>query len=327
MKELYINKIHLNNFKKYVLKKEQENHLLKQKNEKKNNKIKSELLLNHSNEKKNLEEKSDININSRNILDKKINPKYNFRDYFIKLSKKNGNLTHKSSTIQQKENNGDGNLLLSSIQKKQFNINNLINISLSKLFLNNEYKNILKKRVNPYFHKKANCSINLDLRKDYMKNGAITPKNKRFLTPRYKIIKNKESKGKNIVGIRNSFFCENLSKILNDKNIEKENNKIYLFKKCKSPIDKIKKKIFHKFEEKNKSFIKDYSLYTRINNKFEKFKKLLNKQNGINDKKLSKLKLEQNMSDTNIKLGLVKLEGYEYRRNKKINNNSYNIFL
>ena len=140
MKELYINKIHLNNFKKYVLKKEQENLLLKQKNSKQNTKIKSELLLNHSYEKKNLDEKIDINNNSRNISDKKINPKYNFRDYFIKISKNNNNLTHKSSTIQQNENNGDGNLLLSSIQKRQFNINNIINLSLSKLFLN-KFKN------------------------------------------------------------------------------------------------------------------------------------------------------------------------------------------
>ena len=80
-------------------------------------------------------------------------------------------------------------------------------------------------------------------------------------------------------------------------------------------------------KKKNKSFIKNYSLYSRINNKYEKIQKQLKIQNNINSKILNKLKLEQNMSDINLKLGLAKLEGYEKRRNKKINNNSYNIFL
>ena len=332
MKELYINKIHLNNFKKYVLKKEQENNLLKfskkQKNLKNKINIKTKVLSNNSSENNIIDEKKiNVNNNSRNIFNKEINPKYNFREYFIKLSKKNRTLIHKSETVQQNENNRS--FLLSSFNKKHFNINNIINLSLSKLLHNKEYKKILEKRINPYFYKKENSSINLDLRKELIKNRIIS-NNKRFLTPKYIIRKNIELNNKKEIGSQNFFSCENLTNIIKDKNIDKKNNnfnKNNLLKRCKSSIDKIKKKIFNKFEKKNKSFIKNYSLYSRINNKYEKIQKQLKIQNNINSKILNKLKLEQNMSDINLKLGLVKLEGYEKRRNKKINNNSYNIFL
>ena len=256
-----------------------------------------------------------------------------FRDYFINLSKKNNSLikkykeNHKNNNSPIKNHNKSSFNILTSIKKSKFNINNIINTALFRILKNRTYKSFLIDRINPYYQKKEK-SINLHLRKD-INNISKTAKYKRVLSSGYIYEKSNNDKC-NKKEFGSSFSCGNITKNINDKYMDKEKckfNKFNLLKRCKSTVNRNKKKIFNKYDKKNKTFLKNYTLVSRINNKYEKLKNYLSIQSYINLKILNKLKLEQNMSNTNLKLGLVKLEGYETRRNKKINNNSYNIFL
>ena len=166
MKDFYINNIHLNNFKKYVLKKEQENHIVKLSKKYKNIKIKSKLsftlrnnrpefLLNHLDVKKD-EDKKNI-INRVNKIEKEIERKYNFRDYFINLSKKNNTLLNKFKENHKTSKSHNKSIfnILSTIKKTKFNINNIINSALFHIFNKKIYKIFLIDRINPYYQKKV----------------------------------------------------------------------------------------------------------------------------------------------------------------------------
>ena len=291
-------------------------------------KNKSNIPLTSKNKKFNL---FNINSNSQLIdnnikLEKNIsysdNKSYNqiFNHFFSENKYKDND-----KTLSIKINNKNKYIKNNLLNNKKSFINNFTNLLLIKLYKDKSYNNILTKRLNPYSHKEEQ-TLNLDLRKKISNNSV---KNKKKYIIKYNNDKsiNIDLSNKKYINIKRIKSKENKS----DKNIilKRKNNNTERLTRYKSCIIKNNKNNyqFNEYDLKNKNFLKNYNLYYKNCKKYEKLKLILNKQNNINKKILEKLKKEQNMSNLYLKIGLVNLEGYNAKKKKKLNNNSYNLFL
>lgn len=340
MKKTYLNEIHINNFKKYILNKENVKNSKKKKIPKRkgiNLSLKKSKLntltpsLIDTGRTKINEDKIAINsIDENSIMNL---GRLNFKKYAYSLYRKNKSIiTQRKKRLINDYNNSANDILSSSPPKRnRFNVNSAINSTLYYMYKKKMYPKVLIKRINPYINKEKERLMNLkiDLRK---KRNASTQINFGSGTVR----EMKHSRGDNDcktkslctnrreIGVQSSFSCENLSKTFTRKKKEKELNiKI----KGLNENNNYNNKPFNKYDLINKEILKGFKFFSKINKRYEKFKKLLNMQNTIYSKILDKLKIEQNMSEINLKLSLVKLEGYNAKKYKRLNNNSYNLFL
>lgn len=357
MKDFYIKDIHLNTFKKYVEKKEQERKNFLQRYMKKSNsmnfasknhsfqakKVNPDFSENIAEEKTELESPLKNSIVTRQIL----TPIQKLKRRLIEPKKKN-----------EPENEKE---FLTPIKSK-FKLNNLVNSFLFRIYLDNSYKKLLFHRFEPYMNKKEKkVNIQIDLRNT--QKGI-------FYIP----IKNFNLRGKNNkkeIGIQNSLSSQNIIdneadisninesknkeesknyEIIKNKNNKKFYNKINNYKtnkinnNNKNRINIIKqyssKKVekvpkinnfkltFNKYELINKRLAKNFLDYSKNgkNKRYSKIKRVISTEREKMGKILDRLRYDQNNNSDKLKLDLVKLDGYITRKNKKINN-SYNLFL
>ena len=341
MKDFYIKDIHLNTFKKYVEKKEQERknflqHYMKKSNSmnfaSKNHsfqakKVNPDFSENIAEEKTELESPLKNSIVTRQIL----TPIQKLKRRLIEPKKKN-----------EPEN---GKEFLTPIKSK-FKLNNLVNSFLFRIYLDNSYKKLLFHRLEPYMNKKEKkVNIQIDLRNT--QKGI-------FYIP----IKNFNLRGKNNkkeIGIQNSLSSQNIIdneadisninesknkeesknyEIIKNKNNKKFYNKINIIKQYSSKkVEKVPKinnfkLTFNKYELINKRLAKNFLDYSKNgkNKRYSKIKRVMSTEREKMGKILDRLRYDQNNNSDKLKLDLVKLDGYITRKNKKINN-SYNLFL
>ena len=357
MKDFYIKDIHLNTFKKYVEKKEQERKNFLQRYMKKSNsmnfasknhsfqakKVNPDFSENIAEEKTELESPLKNSIVTRQIL----TPIQKLKRRLIEPKKKN-----------EPENEKE---FLTPIKSK-FKLNNLVNSFLFRIYLDNSYKKLLFHRLEPYMNKKEKkVNIQIDLRNT--QKGI-------FYIP----IKNFNLRGKNNkkeIGIQNSLSSQNIIdneadisninesknkeesknyEIIKNKNNKKFYNKINNYKtnkinnNNKNRINIIKqyssKKVekvpkinnfkltFNKYELINKRLAKNFLDYSKNgkNKRYSKIKRVISTEREKMGKILDRLRYDQNNNSDKLKLDLVKLDGYITRKNKKITN-SYNLFL
>ena len=341
MKDFYIKDIHLNTFKKYVEKKEQERKNFLQRYMKKSNsmnfasknhsfqakKVNPDFSENIAEEKTELESPLKNSIVTRQIL----TPIQKLKRRLIEPKKKN-----------EPENEKE---FLTPIKSK-FKLNNLVNSFLFRIYLDNSYKKLLFHRLEPYMNKKEKkVNIQIDLRNT--QKGI-------FYIP----IKNFNLRGKNNkkeIGIQNSLSSQNIIdneadisninesknkeesknyEIIKNKNNKKFYDKINIIKQYSSKkVEKVPKinnfkLTFNKYELINKRLAKNFLDYSKNgkNKRYSKIKRVISTEREKMGKILDRLRYDQNNNSDKLKLDLVKLDGYITRKNKKINN-SYNLFL
>ena len=357
MKNFFIKDIHLNTFKKYVEKKEQERKNFLQRYMKKNNsmnftsknhsfqakKINPDFSENIAEEKTELESPLKNSIVTRQIL----TPIQKLKLRLIEPKKK-------TEPENEKE-------FLTPIKNK-FKLNNFVNSFLFRIYLDNSYKKLLFHRLEPNMNKKEKkVNIKIDLRNT--QKGI-------FYIP----IKNVNLRGKNIkkeIGIQNSLSTQNIfdneanisnisesknkEESKNYENIKKQNNKKIYNKIKNNKTNKINnnknriniirqyssKKVekvpkinnfkltFNKYELINKRLAKNFLDYSKNikNKRYSKIKRVISTEREKMGKILDRLRYDQNNNSDKLKLDLVKLDGYITRKNKKNNNSYYNLFL
>ena len=347
MKKININEMRLNNFKKYVLQKEYEKQNLSNSKKKRSNST-------YITTKNNSFHIKNANWNlSKDIIEEKYVFETPIKRSIIKrpIMTPIEKVKHIFSE-PKKKNEIDSEFELLSPMKIKFSINNLVNTILYNLYMKKSYKKLLIEKLNPFLEKKQKeTNIKIDLRN--------TQKKGRFYIP----IKNRNLRGKNEkreIGIQISShfdddnkmdisyeekYLENNKtdnkikyKINNDKyyssyNKNKQNNQIknyFPIKKEKNhKINTCKSAFNNKYELINKKLVKnflDFSFRSKYP-RYTKIKKLINNENKRVGKILNKLRYEQNNANEKLKLDLIKLDGYKAKKNKKNNNNSYNLFL
>lgn len=353
MKQSYISDIHLNNFQKYVKKKEHDkhnilNHSLRHLNSL--NYTKRHFLLSPRkiNQNKTLiEEKKGY---ESSLMNKKIN-----RQILTPIQK----LKHKFIEPKKKLE-ADSIFEHLTPLKKKFNLNNLVNSLLFRLYADESYKQLLFHRIGNNTNRKEKIDIKIDLRQTQKKGYFYIP-----------IKKNKLSKEKREIGIQSSNSFEN---ILDNKNINSSNSKENIVKyepkvinivnykennknnnknknnknnknvinnnnnekKCYS--DKKKKNIpkinnykltFNKYNLINKKLVKNFLNYSerKKSNEYTKIKRVISTEREKMGKILDNLRFEQSHDADILKSELAKLEGKGSRKGKKNINNSYNLFI
>ena len=332
MKNFYISQIHLNNFKKYILQKEHEKQNISNRKKKRNNSVNSALKINSFQDKKVNQNLSNNMIEEKDVFETPIKKNIIKRPILTPIQKMKSKLFE-----PKKRNEIDSEPEFFSPIKIKFNLNNLVNTILYNLYMKKSYKKLLIQKSNLFMPKnEKEENLKLDLRN--------TQKKGRFYIP----IKNRNLRAKNEkreIGIQNSLSSQNDD---NNNNINKkeEQNSCNFFsydKKNKKnqirnylPEKKKKhhkinscKSSFNKYELINKKLAKnflDFSFRSKYP-RYTKIKKLIHNENQKVGKILTKLRCEQNNISEKVKLDLAKLDGYIAKKNKKNNNNSYNLFL
>lgn len=351
MKNLYINDIHMNIFKRYKLKKEFEKNRLLKKNVSKNKSM------NIPSKNLSIQTKKNIQNLSQNMAEEKSQIAASLKNNIItrQILTPVHKLKHKLLEPNKKDELESTNELFLPIKSK-FNLNNLVNSFLYKIYLDNSYKKILMQRIEPFMHKKEkDANIILDLRQTQKKGCFYIPikKNNNRLKNSRKEIGIQSSLSSNNI-YENKFNYLNLSdnkskEEKKDADIDNSaikivnynyNNNIYNnYKKevrhysskkkpCISPNIKNCKLTFNKYELINKKFAKNIFEYTNNgkNKGCTKIKRIISTERRKMGKILDKLRYEQNNDIAKLKLDLAKLEVFLSRKNKKINSN-YNLFL
>ena len=343
MRNSFINDIHLNIFKKYSIKRGHKKLNQIKENLKNNNsikgtikdstfyseKIKPNATINFSEDKKSFESPVKSNKTySRQIL----TPIQKIRQKFYGTKKKN-------------ESNDNSILESFSPLKNKFSLNNIVNSYLFKIYLDKSYKKVLYRRLDPYKKKEKDIDIKIDL-KIYQHKG-------RFYIPiekKQKISNKREIGIQSLISFRNllpnNYYkynsnSENTPIITENKSINKskDNNNINnekngprrnsMIQKPKNIIIKNPRYNFNKFNLINTKFAKNFIQYSlnHKNKKYTKIKKVVSTEKKKIDKILNKLKYDQCNDKDKLKYELVKYDGYNRKKNKKINNNNYNLFL
>lgn len=352
MRNLYINDLHLNLFQKYIMNKKKEDNSILKKH------IKRNKSMNNSNSS--FQTKTKIQNLSQNIIDDKNrfeSPLKNFEiDRQILTPIKN--LRHKF--LEPKKNNEiHSDLELFSPYKNKFNLNKLVNSFLYRIYFDKSYKQNLFHGLLPFMEKKEkNINIKIDLRQTQKKGQFYIPIKKdniKIKTKREIGIQNSlytpnsfENNKTNIPNISNSQKKDeskdgdnntnknNYVKInynynfRNNKNIKNEEKQCFSSKiKLKKPKINNCKLIFNNYELINKKLSTNFLLYSKAiqNQKYSKIKRIISTERQKIGKILDELRYDQNNDSDKLKLDLVKLDGYILRKNKKTNNNSYNLFL
>ena len=357
MKNFYIKDIHLNYFQKYVLKKEHERKNLLQRYVKKSNSM------NFSNKNHSFQAKKTNQDFSENIAEEKTELEHPLKNSMItrQILTPIQKIKHRLIEPKKKNESEKENDFLTPIKNK-FKLNNLVNSFLYKMYLDNSYKKLLFHRLEPYMNKKEKkVNIQIDLRNTRKGIFYIPIKND---NSRGK--KNKKEIGiQNSLSSQNYFENDvNISNISENKNHEESKNfeivKILNKKKIYSKINYNKankinnnknrinvirqysskkmekppkinnfKLSFNKYELINKKLAKNFLEYSKNNKnkRYSKIKRVISTEREKMGKILDKLRYDQNNDGDKLKLDLVKLGGYITRKNKKLNNNSYNLFL
>ena len=342
MRDSFISDIHLNLLKKYDLKR----------GHKRLNQVK-EILKNNNSMKSTLKNST--------IYSEKIDPKttQNFYEdnkvYEIPLKIYKTPSKQILTPIQKirqkfyrskKKNEANHSILESfSPLKNKFSLNNILNSYLFKIYLDNSYKKVLYRRLTPFIKKENTLDIKIDVRNLQHKGRFYIPIKKRQREP------NKREIGiQSLISFRNllpnNYYkynsnSENSPIITENKSINKskDNNNINnekngprrnsMIQKPKNIIIKNPRYNFNKFNLINTKFAKNFIQYSlnHKNKKYTKIKKVVSIEKKKIDKILNKLKYDQCNDKDKLKYELVKYDGYNRKKNKKINNNNYNLFL
>lgn len=342
MRDSFISDIHLNLLKKYDLKR----------GHKRLNQVK-EILKNNNSMKSTLKNST--------IYSEKIDPKttQNFYEdnkvYEIPLKIYKTPSKQILTPIQKirqkfyrskKKNEANHSILESfSPLKNKFSLNNILNSYLFKIYLDNSYKKVLYRRLTPFIKKENTLDIKIDVRNLQHKGRFYIPIKKRQREP------NKREIGiQSLISFRNllpnnyykynsnsentPIITENksINKSKDNNNINKEKNgprRNSMIQKPKNIIIKNPRYNFNKFNLINTKFAKNFIQYSlnHKNKKYTKIKKVVSTEKKKIDKILNKLKYDQCNDKDKLKYELVKYDGYNRKKNKKINNNNYNLFL
>ena len=348
MRDSFINDIHLNIFKKYSIKRGHKKHNQVKENLKNNNSIKGTIkdstffsenikpntTSNFFEDKKSFE--SPIKTN-KTYSKQMLTPIQKIRQKFYKTKKKN-------------ESNNNSIIESFSPLKNKFSLNNIVNSYLFKIYLDKSYKKVLYRRLDPYKEKEKNIDIKMDLKILQHKGGFYIP-----------IKKRKKESNKREIGIQSSMSYKNniQNNFINHKNfsantpspiitedksdikLKDNNNKSTInekknFLRLNSVNKKQKNNImnnsginFNKYDLINKKLVNNFEKYSQSCKKikYDKVKKVVSSEKKKIDKILNKLKFEQYNDKEKLKFELSKFNGYIYKKNKKNNNNSYNLFL
>ena len=347
MRDSFISDIHLNLLKKYDLKR----------GHKRLNQVK-EILKNNNSMKSTLKNST--------IYSEKIDPKttQNFYEdnkvYEIPLKIYKTPSKQILTPIQKirqkfyrskKKNEANHSILESfSPLKNKFSLNNIVNLYLFKIYLDKSYKKVLYRRLDPYKEKEKNIDIKMDLKILQHKGGFYIP-----------IKKRKKESNKREIGIQSSMSYKNnfQNNFINYKNFSantpspiitedksdiklKDNNNKSTINEKKNflRLNLVNKKQknnnmnnsginFNKYDLINKKLVNNFEKYSQSCKKikYDKVKKVVSSEKKKIDKILNKLKFEQYNDKEKLKFELSKFNGYIYKKNKKNNNNSYNLFL
>jgi hypothetical protein len=246
----------------------------------------------------------------------------------------------------KKKNEANHSILESfSPLKNKFSLNNILNSYLFKIYLDNSYKKVLYRRLTPFIKKENTLDIKIDVRNLQHKGRFYIPIKKRQREP------NKREIGiQSLISFRNllpnNYYkynsnSENTPIITENKSINKskDNNNINnekngprrnsMIQKPKNIIIKNPRYNFNKFNLIKTKFAKNFIQYSlnHKNKKYTKIKKVVSTEKKKIDKILNKLKYDQCNDKDKLKYELVKYDGYNRKKNKKINNNNYNLFL
>ena len=343
MRRSYISEIHLNNFQKYILKKEHDKHNIL------NHSIRSHDLSNFTTkysplstrkinknqtiftneEKKGLSESSLINKKINKLI---LTPIQKLKQKFLEPKKK----MESYSTYDYIKP-----------LKKNFKLNNLVNSVLFRFYVDESYKKMLSHRVGQKTNKKEILDIKIDLRKTQKKGYFYIP-----------IKKNNLLKEKREIGIQSSDLLEKILnnndninssnsredkinydlKAVNKAKIKVHNNNNIINNKNKFRSDKKKKNIpkvndyklkFNKYNLINKKLVKNFLNYSERKSidKFSKIKRVISTERERVAKILDNLRFDQTHDSDKLKIELAKLAVYVSGKGKKKINNNYNIFI
>ena len=342
MRKTFIKDIHLNTYKKYFVKRENEKQRRAKQNLKNHNSMNStskdfsiystkfnpNTTQNSNEDKKGIENPIKPYDSNRQIL----TPLQKIRKRFLKLKKKNDT----------------SNSILESFSplKNKFSLNNIVNSYLFKIYLDNSYKKVLHRRLEPY-KKDKKVDIKIDLRQTQHKGSFYIPIIKqRQREPNKKEIGIQSSISypnifKNSYDNSNNLKMDDLSNIIDNKssnNLKGINNK----NKVKNDLrlnsvgqrqdySVIKSNgfNFNKYNLINKKLVNKFKEYSQSckNVKYTKIKQTVCTEKKKIDKLLNKLRYAQCQDKDKLKFELAKINGYYSKKNKKSNNNSYNLFL
>ena len=361
MKNFYISQIHLNNFKKYILQKEHEKQNISNRKKKRNNSVNSALKINSFQDKKINQNLSNNMIEEKDVFETPIKKNIIKRPILTPIQKMKSKLFE-----PKKRNEIDSEPEFFSPIKIKFNLNNLVNTILYNLYMKKSYKKLLIQKSNLFMPKnEKEENLKLDLRNTQKKGRFYIPiknRNLRAKNEKREIgiqnslsSQNEDDDNNNNINISNiienrnkneeKFFENNKVEDKNrnkynrntscnffsyDKKNKKNQIRNYLPEK-KKKHHKINscKSSFNKYELINKKLAKnflDFSFRSKYP-RYTKIKKLIHNENQKVGKFLTKLRCEQNNISEKVKLDLAKLDGYIAKKNKKNNNNSYNLFL
>jgi hypothetical protein len=340
MRTSFINAIHLNNFKKYVLKSEhkKQNHL--RYHLKKNNS--ANIFYKNSNTPLPINyikifPDTSLNLEEKKCLDSPLKQNsISNRKYLTPLQKLKKKFLEHNKNVESNSLND----FLTPLKKK-FSLSNLVNALLHRMYMDNSYKKLLISRLEPFMKKKEKkLDIKIDIKKTLNKTFYIPIKKD---THQLKIAKKE-------IGIQNSISSVNIFEDNNNENIitiynnniksqRKENsikpinynvNKAIindtLAKTKKNFNSKNYKLKFNKHDLINKEIAKNYLEYYK-NNGYLKVRRIVNVGNRKIGEVLDKLKYEQNNDNDKLKLQMARFEGYFTKKTKKMQNNNYNLFL
>ena len=244
--------------------------------------------------------------------------------------------------LNKKHNNKSKSLIdLFSTKISKFSINNLLNSSLLRVYLDKSYKKILYKRLEPFMSKKEEnnkLNLKLDLTKTHF--------NKTFYIPIKK--KGFEKNKKREIGVQSSMSIECINNDSNNINNKEEHknkesllnynynskeikikNYIVSIKKIEKPKIKNAKFIFNKYDNINKELLRNYWIDSNENkrNSSSKIKRIVSTEKQKIDEFLEGLRIEQKDDKNKKKLELLQLNRNINRKNKIINYNNHNLFL
>ena len=341
MRDSFINDIHLNIFKKYSIKRGHKKHNQVKENLKNNNSMKGTIK-----DSTFCSENIKPNTTSNFYEDKKSfeSPIKSYKTYSRQIFTPIQKIRQKLYLKKKDESNNNSILESFSPLKNKFSLNNIVNSYLFKIYLDKSYKKILYRRLDPYKEKEKNIDIKVDLKILQHKGGFYIP-----------IKKRQKQSNKREIGIQsslsyknnfqNNYFSSNTPTPIITENkpeikLKKRNNNSTInqtnYLKLNSVKKKQKNKImnnsginFNKYDLINKKLVKDFVQYSqsRKNVKYNKVKKVVSSEKNKIVKILNKLKFDQRNDKEKLKFELSKFNGYLYKKNKKKNNNNYNMFL
>ena len=358
MKQSYISNVHLNNFQKYIMKKEHDKHNILNHSLRHHNSPKFTTRPFPLSPKKINQNKTLINEEKKGYESSLINKKLN-KQILTPLQK----LKHKFLEPKKKLE-ADSTFEHLTQLKKKFNLNNLVNSLLFRLYADESYKQLLHHRIGNNTNKKEKIDIKIDLRQTQKKGHFYIPIKKNNLLKEKREIgiqssnsfedilnnnsinspNSKENKIKyeqQEINIRN-FNENNKNNNINKNNKNNNNNKSNKVnnnnneKKCYS--DRKKKKVpkinnykltFNKYNLINKKLVKNFLNYSerKKSNEYTKIKRIISTEREKMGKILDNLRFEQSHDADILKNELAKLEGKGGRKSKKNINNSYNVFI